>query len=252
MAASESPRRSLYESGVLVPAGGGVMRPGGLVLTTRALDYCAFASGANLVDVGCGTGITVEFLRGAYGLNAIGVDPSAVILERGLQRNPRLPLLQGCGERLPIAAGTMDGVIVECSLSVMPNRRKALAEFNRVLVSGGRLIVTDLYARAVAARLEMGLSPASCLAGMTTREELFRDMEESGFAIELWEDQTPKLSEFVIGRIMESGSLQPFWECECENSDSQMIQDAVRKARPGYFLLIGKKTRRFTEGDGDE
>ena len=229
-------------------AAGGVMRPGGLALTARAVDYCAFAPGADLVDVGCGTGITVEFLRDTYGLNAIGVDPSAVILERGRQRNPDLPLLQGSGEQLPLAAGTMDGIVVECALSVMADKQKALAEFNRILVPGGRLIVTDLYARAAAANGAMGLPPTSCLAGMTTREDWFSELEDRGFAIELWEDHTPKLTEFVIRMIMEHGSLQPFWACECENSDSQMIQDAVKEARPGYFLLVGKKTRELAEG----
>jgi ubiquinone/menaquinone biosynthesis C-methylase UbiE len=224
------------------------MRPGGLALTARAFDYCAFTAGADLLDVGCGTGITVEFLRDTYGLNAIGVDPSAVILERGLMRNSYLPLLQGSGECLPFATGTMDGIVVECTLSVMADKPKALAEFNRILVPGGRLIVTDLYARGAAATGATGLPPTSCLAGMTTREELFNEVEDRGFAIELWEDHTPKLSEFVMRIIMEHGSMQPFWECECENGDSRIIQDTVKQAKPGYFLLIGKKTREFAEG----
>ena len=42
---------------------------------------------------------------------------------------------------------------------------------------------------------------------MTTREDWFRGLELSGFTIELWEDHTPKLTEFVICMIMEHGSL---------------------------------------------
>jgi ubiquinone/menaquinone biosynthesis C-methylase UbiE len=226
------------------------MRPGGLELTARAMNYCAFAAGANLVDVGCGSGVTVEFLRSIYGLNAMGVDPSAVVLDRGLHRNSELPLLEASGEKLPIAARTMDGVIVECALSVMANKRKALAEFHRVLAQGGRLIVTDLYARGAAGTGDMGLPPASCFAGMMTREQLASALEDQGFTIELWEDHTPKLSEFVIRMIMEYGSLQPFWECE--NGDSRSIQDAVKKTRPGYFLLVGKREREFAEGERHE
>ncbi len=250
MAIRESARSPLYESGVLEKATAGVMRPGGFELTARAVSYCSFAAGDNLVDVGCGTGMTVEFLRGTYGLNAIGIDPSPVLLERGLHRNSELPLLQASGENLPIAAGTMDGVVVECSLSVMADKRRALAEFNRVLIPGGRLIVTDLYARVGAGIDDMGLPATSCLAGMRTREELAGELEKAGFIIESWEDHTPKLSEFVIRMIMEHGSLQPFWECECENGDSQLIQDAVSKTRPGYFLLIARKLR--AEGDKNE
>jgi ubiquinone/menaquinone biosynthesis C-methylase UbiE len=251
-AVGSSECRPSYESGLEEKAAGGVMRPGGLALTARAFDYCAFAPGTDLVDVGCGTGITVEFLRDTYGLNAIGIDPSAVILERGRQRNPDLPLLEGSGEQLPLAAGTMDGIVVECALSVMADKQKALAEFNRILVPGGRLIVTDLYARAATGTGAMGLRPTSCLAGMTTREDWFSVLEFSGFTTELWEDHTPKLTEFVIRMIMEHGSLEPFWQGECGSGNPRMIQDAVKEARPGYFLLVGKKTRELAEGDKHE
>jgi ubiquinone/menaquinone biosynthesis C-methylase UbiE len=250
--AGNSACQPCYESGLVEKAGGGVMRPGGLALTARAVDYCAFAPSADLVDVGCGTGITVGFLRDTYGLNAIGIDPSTVILERGRQRNPDLPLLEGSGEQLPLAAGTIDGIVVECALSVMADKQKALAEFNRILVPGGKLIVTDLYARAATGTGAMGLRPTSCLAGMMTREDWFSELEDSGFTTELWEDHTPKLPEFVIRMIMEHGSLEPFWQGECESGNPRMIQDAVKEARPGYFLLVGKKIRELAEGDKHE
>jgi SAM-dependent methyltransferase len=250
MPAGECTGGRIYESGMLEKAAGGVMRPGGLELTARAMDYCAFAAGANLVDVGCGAGVTVEYLRAAYGLNAMGVDSSAVIVERGLRRNPQLPLRQASGESLPLANGAMDGVLVECALSAMADKPGSMAEFNRVLGSGGRLIVTDLYARQAAVTDEMGLPATSCLAGMKTREQLGRLWDEAGFCIEVWEDLTPKLNEFVIRMIMEHGSMQPFWECE--KSDSRLIQGAIKESKPGYFLLIARKTQEFAEGNSHE
>jgi SAM-dependent methyltransferase len=240
----------LYESGILEKAAGGVMRPGGLELTARALDYCAFAAGANLVDVGCGAGVTVEFLREAYGFNAIGFDSSPAIVERGLRRNPQLPLQQASGESLPLADGAMEGVLVECALSAMADKPRAMAEFHRVLGPDGRLIVTDLYARQAAVTDEMGLSATSCLAGMKTREQLDRLLDEAGFGIEVWEDHTPKLNEFVILMIMEHGSMQPLWDCE--NSNPRLIQGAIKESKPGYFLLIARKTREFAEGNSHE
>jgi ubiquinone/menaquinone biosynthesis C-methylase UbiE len=240
----------LYESGMLEKAAGGVMRPGGLELTARAMDYCAFAAGANLVDVGCGAGLTVEFLREAYGLNAMGFDSSSVIVERGLHRNPQLPLRQASGENLPLADGAMDGVLVECVLSAMADKQRAMAEFHRVLAPDGRLIITDLYARQSAVTSEMGLPATSCLAGMKTREQLGLLLKEAGFSIEVWKDHTPKLSEFVIRMIMEHGSMQPFWECQ--NSDARLVQGAIKASKPGYFLLIARKTREFAEGDSHE
>jgi hypothetical protein len=50
--------------------------------------------------------------------------------------------------------------------------------------------------------------------------------------------------------IMEHGSMQPFWECE--KSDSRLIQGAIKESKPGYFLLIARKTQEFAEGNSHE
>jgi arsenite methyltransferase len=232
---------SPYESSVLEQATGGMMRPGGLDLTARAMDYCAFAPGSRIVDVGCGTGVTVEYLCHVRELDAIGVDSSSILIERGLQRNTELRFIRSGGEKLPIPSGTMDGILVECSLSVITNRQQALAEFCRVLTPDGKLIITDLYVRGTPPK-DIGLLPASsCFAGMMTREQLLATLSDHGFAIELWEDHSDKLQDFVIRMIMEHGSLQSFWGCECGADDPRIFTAAAKALRPGYFVLIANK-----------
>ncbi|MCL5290189.1 MAG: SAM-dependent methyltransferase, partial [Firmicutes bacterium] len=39
---------------------GGTLRPGGFTLTDKAVQYCGFKPGTTVLDLGCGTGATVE------------------------------------------------------------------------------------------------------------------------------------------------------------------------------------------------
>jgi ubiquinone/menaquinone biosynthesis C-methylase UbiE len=229
-------------------AGGGVMRPGGLALTARALGYCALDAGARVLDLGCGTGVTVGYLRESLGLQAIGVDASRGALERGLRREAH-PLVQGSGSDLPLASGSMAAVLAECSLSIMPPGGRILAECWRVLAPGGRLAITDLYAREPRAMALLRSSPVACGAGMTTREELETQLEGHGLRVELWEDHSPALAEFAFRLIMAGGSPQMVWVRPGASQDEERrVADAVRSARPGYFLLVARKEREARQG----
>ena len=68
---------------------GDTLRPGGLALTDRALDLCRFASGAALLDVGCGLGATVAHLA-ERGFVATGVEPSETLVERARRERPHV------------------------------------------------------------------------------------------------------------------------------------------------------------------
>ncbi|BAF58863.1 MAG: methyltransferase domain-containing protein [Pelotomaculum sp.] len=237
-------RCRIYESGALHRVTGDFIRPGGIVLTDRALSFCSFPPGARVLDVGCGAGATVEHLITVYNLNAVGVDPSPALLEQGRRRRPGLPLLEASGEDLPFDDGVMDGVFAECTLSVMGSPDRALAEIWRVLKKRGLLVVTDVYARnpeGIAALRR--LPPAGCLTGAMSRDEITEKMSLHGFEILLWEDHSRLLAELAARLIMVNGSLDALWRnSACDAAQCLEIGETVKRSRPGYFLLIaGKK-----------
>jgi ubiquinone/menaquinone biosynthesis C-methylase UbiE len=193
-----------------------------MALTDRAVGLCTFAAGSHILDVGCGAGATVDYLIRRYGLDARGVDSSPTLIAEGLGRNPALPLTQAPAETLPFAGETQDGVFCECVLSLLGQPLQALAEFQRVLRSGGYLILSDLYTRDETATL--------CNQGVVSRVQLEAWLSASGFAPLLWEDHTSALKELAARLVLAHGSLEGL----CYGT-------GMSRQWTGYYLLVARK-----------
>jgi len=211
----------VFESGPLRDVTGATIRPGGLTLTERALDFCNFTLGAQLLDVGCGAGATVEHLICRHGFVAKGVDSSPALIAEGLGRTPTLQLMEAAAETLPFTGDSHDGVLCECVLSLLDEPLKVLRELQRVLRSGGCLILSDMYSRDEA---------DDSLQGMVSHGRVEAWLSASGFTTLLWEDHTPLLRELAARLILAGGSLEGL--CCAANNVGQ---------RPGYYLLVARK-----------
>jgi len=227
---------SIYESGLLREITGPMLRPGGVGLTDRAIEWCGFPANACLLDVGCGSGATVEHLRGQYGFNAWGVDISRKLIEEGLQRNSSLPLLTAAAEMLPAPVDSLDGVLCECVLSLLAEPVKALREYRRTLRNGGYLIISDMYSRQVVpvSGTDIVSSPPEvCTGSMSTRAQIESCLAECGFTRMLWEDHTRLLKELAARIMLIHGTLDGFM------GTGNRLRCGDNK--PGYYLMVARK-----------
>jgi ubiquinone/menaquinone biosynthesis C-methylase UbiE len=102
-----------------------------------------------LVDVGCGTGRFLDFVKQAWPrLPAIGVDMSDAYLaeaRRHLRRWGWIDCIVGKGEALPLADASQDAATSIFMFHELPPavRRTVFVEFARVLKPGGRLVIVD-------------------------------------------------------------------------------------------------------------
>ena len=227
----------VYEQASLREALGDTLRPGGFTLTDRALAACALRAGARVLDVGCGLGATVHYLR-TLGYRAVGVDVSELLLQTGRQHNGAAPLVQAAGAQLPLPAAHFDAVLTECSLSVMGDADAALAECYRVLAPGGYLLTSDIYARNPAGIARLSELPlTACLSGAMSQAEVTAKVTAHGFQLALWEDHTEQLRQKAA-----QGALAGLWQCApVAGLDALDMQLIIAKAKPGYFLLIAEK-----------
>lgn len=233
----------LYESNALSLATGDTLRPGGFSLTDLGVTSCDFLPGARVLDVGCGNGATVERLVSLYQLQAVGLDPSETLLERGRKKNPSLNLIRGQGEELPFPLDHLDGVFAECTLSLMEDLDQVLKEIFRVLKPGGWLVVNDVYARnpdGLKGLQELNLN--SCIRRALPKEALINKLVGHGFNIVNWSDHTNLLTQLTVNLIMTHGSMTKFWLRSSSCSvDPGLAQAAIKQAKMGYFQLIAKK-----------
>jgi ubiquinone/menaquinone biosynthesis C-methylase UbiE len=236
------PSCSLFEERALRDTTRETIRPGGLRLTDRAMALCNLPACSRILDVGCGVGASVVYLKNGYGLNAFGLDVSAALLEEGRKRYPDVHLIRAAAESLPVGDGKLDAVLCECVLSLTADPGVVLREFHRVLLDGGRLVITDIYLRSSEKPGGLGHLPVrSCLTGAMVQSEIEARVKQSGFRILLWEDHTSFLKEMAVRLIFTHGSMRDFWGQFCKKQDLGGIESAVQHARPGYYLLIAER-----------
>ena len=126
-----------------------------------AIDALRLPTGAQLLDVGTGTGdMLVEWLRRDPGNRGVGIDLSPAMLAVGREKlgrkgmGKRARLLRGDAESLPIRSGSCDGLTIAFGLRNVSRRGQALREFARALKPGGPLAVLELsWPRGVCGRL---------------------------------------------------------------------------------------------------
>lgn len=164
----------------------------------RALGTAAALAGAGVddevLDVGTGTGLLLDVLRGRplVPRRVVGVDRSAGMLEQV----PLLPdgwsVLAADATALPFPDASFDVAFAAYVLQILPRPEQAaaLTELRRVLRADGRLVaVTPYVPRRGAGRVGAGVFDAAAavaparLGGLRT-DDVRPALERAGFAVE--------------------------------------------------------------------
>jgi SAM-dependent methyltransferase len=232
---------ALLGSGMARTSDGVPLRPGGLALTEELLDMADFRPGSLVIDIGCGQGSGVSALY-RRGLHAVGMDAAAAPIALAVRRCAEAAFVVASGHALPLCSASVDGVLAECSLSVMGRHRHILAEWRRVLRVGGRVAISDIYARWQKSDPETSAADLSALADWSS---IACDVIDAGFRILRFDDRSDVLRLWAARYIFEYGSLDALWSDGCGFGT-----EAVRRLLVGYYVMIAEKTDDVREETG--
>ncbi len=146
--------------------------------------------GMTVLDLGSGAGIDV-FLAAqqvAPKGKAIGLDMTDEMLERARANQAKLGIRnaefrKGEIENMPVESLSVDRIISNCVINLVPDKAKAFSEMYRVLKPGGSFTVSDIVSLGTipeAARKDLQLW-AGCVSGAVERDEYLRIIREAGY-----------------------------------------------------------------------
>ena len=150
----------------------------------------ALKEGETVLDLGSGAGFDCFLASQAVGKKGrvIGVDMTGDMLERAAANARKagygnVEFRLGEIEALPVEDGTVDAVISNCVINLVPDKDKAFREAFRVLKPGGRLMVSDIVLKKklpdfVKQSIE---AYVGCLAGAVSKERYLQAIDWAGF-----------------------------------------------------------------------
>ena len=100
--------------------------------------------GADVVEIGCGTGYISAWLARRGARRVVGLDPTpaqlATAAALGAEIGPRIPLVRAAGEAVPLRDASFDLAVSEYGAAIWADPYQWLPEAARLLRPGGELV----------------------------------------------------------------------------------------------------------------
>ena len=133
-------------------------------------------------------------------------------------------------ENLPVRSNSVDVVISNCVLNLVPAKQRAFAEIFRVLKPGGHFCISDIVSsqQLPGWLKDIAEAYAGCVAGAIPRGDYLQLIKDSGF------DNVSVASEKRIHVPAEllSRSLTAEQQQEVENHDLHVVSVTVTASKP--------------------
>ena len=196
---------AFYEQDWVRHLAGDIFHPGGEDLTQRTIAAMNLHPGANIADLGCGTGTSALLLADKPGLDVSAIDLSADNIRRAQDRLSAeartagaVKFQQADVHELPFVDGQFDGVLAECTFSLFQRQQAVLEEVKRVLKPSGQLGITDMAVGGpLPADIASIVAPWTCLVDAVDQKAYSDMFIGAGFEIKEFSDESSALMSLI-------------------------------------------------------
>lgn len=152
-------------------------------------EYAQIKAGDTVLDLGSGAGNDCFVARALVGQQGkvIGVDMTEAMIAKARENNKKLGFTNvefrlGDIENMPVEADSVDVVISNCVLNLVPDKDKSFAEIFRVLKPGGHLSVSDIVLRgSLPEKIQDAAAMyAGCVSGAIDKDLYLEKMAKAG------------------------------------------------------------------------
>lgn len=182
--------------------------------------HAALRPGETVLDLGSGAGNDAFIARHEVGTEGrvLGVDMTPEMVAKARSNAAKLgygnvTFREGQLEDLPIDTASVDIVISNCVLNLVPDKARAFAEMFRVLRPGGRFCISDIVAtdELPAPVREVAALHVGCVAGAMAEAPYVALLEAAGFqGVHFAEEKPIGLSDQALGAHMAADEIAAF------------------------------------------
>ena len=189
----------------------------GCGLPTR---FAKIKAGDTVVDLGSGAGNDCFVARAEVGASGkiIGIDFTPAMIEKARAQAEKLgfnnvEFRQGDIENMPVVADSVDVVVSNCVLNLVPDKAAVFKDIYRVLKPGAHFSISDIV---LTGDLPVPLQQAAemyagCVSGAVQKDVYLKLIESQGFSnIIVQKEKAIVIPEDILTGYLQASALQQF------------------------------------------
>ena len=191
-------------------------------------EFADMKEGDTVLDLGPGVGNDVFIARAVVGEKGkvIGLDFTKAMVEKAIANNEKLgfknvEFILGEIEDMPLTNSSVDVVVSNCVLNLVPNKVNAFKEIYRVMKNNGHFSVSDIV---IDGELPEGIRKAAemyagCVSGAIPKMEYLNIIKGAGFQkIKVQRERAIDVPDEILLKYISKEELEKF-----KKSDSKII-----------------------------
>ena len=185
-------------------------------------EHAHIKEGDTVLDLGSGAGNDVFVAQRIVGESGkvIGVDMTQAMIDKANENKTKLGYTNvnfrlGEIENLPVESGSVDVVVSNCVLNLVPDKTRAFSEIYRVLNNGGHFSISDIVLEGSLPESIANVAElyASCVSGALDKNAYLEIISKAGFKnISVVKEKNYNLPDDLLLQFISESELKTYRE----------------------------------------